>query len=50
MGLYLKEARKPTQFVQGRYFQHELMDLLVKIWENQNHLEQEDLNELKKYT
>jgi hypothetical protein len=50
MGLYLKEARKPTEFTQGDYFQQELQDVLVKIWENQNHLEPEDLIELKKYT
>jgi len=50
MGLYLKQAEKPSELLQGEYFQQELMEVLTKIWNNQTFLDNKDLNELKKYT
>lgn len=50
MGLYLEQAEKPSELLQGEYFQQELMEVLTKIWNNQTFLDNKDLNELKKYT
>ena len=49
MGLYLKQAEKPSELLQGEYFQQELMEVLTKIWNNQTFLDNKDLNELKKF-
>ena len=50
MGIFLKNARKKEEFSQGDYFQNELKEVITNIWENQMFLDNQDLEDLKKFT